>query len=59
VDTIFVAGKIVKQHGRLLGFELPDLRRRTEIALDGLYSRAGVPKNSNWVPEPYREGSGS
>jgi 5-methylthioadenosine/S-adenosylhomocysteine deaminase len=55
VDTVFVAGKIVKEHGRLLGFELRDLRRRTEAAIDGLYSRAGVPKKANWLPEPYRE----
>ena len=58
VDSVFVAGKLVKEHGRLLGFSLPDLRRRTEATLDSLYSRAGVPRD-NWVPQPYRGGTGS
>lgn len=56
VDTVFVAGKIVKEHGRLLDFAIPDLRRRAEAALEGLYSRAGVPVR-NWVPKPYSEGT--
>ena len=58
VDSVFVAGKLVKEHGRLLGFSLADLRRRTEAALDSLYSRAGVPRD-DWVPQPYRGGTES
>jgi len=56
VDTVLVAGRIVKEHGKLLGVDLADLRRRTESALDNLYSRARVPRD-NWVPQPYREGT--
>ena len=56
VDTVFVAGKIVKEHGRLLGFAISDLRSRAETALENLYSRAGVPVR-DWVPKPYSEGT--
>jgi cytosine/adenosine deaminase-related metal-dependent hydrolase len=32
VDTVLVAGRVVKRHGRLVGVDLPGLRRRAEAA---------------------------
>jgi len=58
VDTVLVAGKTIKEHGRLVGFDLQGLRRRTESPVDSLHSRAGVPKKINWLPEPYRGDAG-
>jgi 5-methylthioadenosine/S-adenosylhomocysteine deaminase len=47
IDTVFVAGRIVKQNGRLLRVDLPRLLQRLNEARDHLLSHAGViPK---WV----------
>jgi 5-methylthioadenosine/S-adenosylhomocysteine deaminase len=47
VDTVLVAGRIVKQHGRLVRVDLPSLLRRLDAARDHLLSSAG--KISYWV----------
>jgi cytosine/adenosine deaminase-related metal-dependent hydrolase len=47
IDTVFVAGRIVKHNGRLLRVDLPRLLQRLNEARDHLLSHAGViPK---WV----------
>ena len=40
VDTVFVAGKIMKWKGQLLGVDLQKLRRLADRARDGILSRA-------------------
>jgi cytosine/adenosine deaminase-related metal-dependent hydrolase len=42
VDTVFVAGRIVKRGGKLLGVDLPALYAKVYAARDGLFGRAGV-----------------
>src|SRR5215813_2321523 len=42
IDTVFVAGRIVKQDGRLLRVDLPSLLRRLDNARDYLLAHAGV-----------------
>src|SRR5262249_55382624 len=42
IDTVFVAGRIVKQDGRLLRVDLPRLLQRLADARDYLLSKAGV-----------------
>jgi 5-methylthioadenosine/S-adenosylhomocysteine deaminase len=42
IDTVFVAGRIVKHNGRLLRVDLPRLLQRLNDARDHLLSHAGV-----------------
>jgi cytosine/adenosine deaminase-related metal-dependent hydrolase len=55
VDSIFVAGKPVKRHGKLLGIDFPAFRRRVDACRDGLFARAGVPTDGSWIVKPYEE----
>lgn len=57
VDTVFVRGKIVKRHGKLVEVDVRSLRRRMEGTVDGLFGRAGVPRDGNWLPTPYTGGT--
>lgn len=57
VDTVMVAGRVVKRGGKLLGVDLAALRTRTEAAADGLFERAGVPRDGSWLPAPYTRGT--
>ena len=57
IDTVLVRGKIVKQHGKLVGVDVKALRRKTERAVDSLFSRAGVARDGNWLPKPYVKGT--
>jgi len=41
VETVFVAGKVVKWQGKLVGVDLNRLRRLIEKSRDGVLSRAG------------------
>jgi 5-methylthioadenosine/S-adenosylhomocysteine deaminase len=41
VDTVFIAGKVVKWQGRLVGVDLGRLRRMIEKPRDGVLARAG------------------
>jgi len=41
VDSVFVAGKVVKWQGRLVGVDLGRLRRMVEKSRDGVLARAG------------------
>ena len=40
VDTVFIAGTIVKRGGKLLGVDLPKIRREVEASRNGVLSRA-------------------
>ncbi|GAA3566464.1 amidohydrolase family protein [Amycolatopsis ultiminotia] len=42
VDSVFVAGKAVKRHGRLLGLDLPRLRTRLLESRDRIAAAAGL-----------------
>ena len=41
VETVFVAGKVVKWQGKLVGVDLGRLRRMIEKSRDGVLARAG------------------
>jgi 5-methylthioadenosine/S-adenosylhomocysteine deaminase len=45
VDTVFIAGKIVKRGGKLVGVDLNKIRRTIEASRDGVLARAGYPRN--------------
>jgi 5-methylthioadenosine/S-adenosylhomocysteine deaminase len=47
VDTVMVAGRIVKQNGQLTRVDLPSLLRRLDGARDYLLSKAGA--ISHWT----------
>jgi cytosine/adenosine deaminase-related metal-dependent hydrolase len=57
VDTVFVRGRAVKRHGKLVDVDVKALRNRMERAVDGLFARAGVPREENWLPKPYTGGT--
>ena len=56
IDSVFVAGRAVKRHGRLLHADVAALRTRMEAATDALFARAGVPRDGSWLPVPYAGG---
>jgi 5-methylthioadenosine/S-adenosylhomocysteine deaminase len=56
VDTVMVAGKIVKRDKRLLDVDLQHMRARVDAARDGLFRRANVPSDGSWLPRPFSEG---
>jgi 5-methylthioadenosine/S-adenosylhomocysteine deaminase len=45
VETVIVAGKVRKWKGRLLGVDLPHLRRQLEASRDYIFSAAKVPQD--------------
>lgn len=57
VETVLVAGRVVKRGGKLVGVDLPGLRRRVEAAVDGLFARAGAPRDGSWLPPLYVGGA--
>jgi 5-methylthioadenosine/S-adenosylhomocysteine deaminase len=50
VDTVLVAGRVVKRGGRLLDVELPTLRSRLVESRDRIAAAAGVPLDGTWHP---------
>ena len=56
MDTVIVAGRLMKRHGKLLHADVQALRQRVERACDGLFERAGVPRDGTWLPQPYVAG---
>jgi hypothetical protein len=44
VENVFVAGKVRKWQGKLVGVDLPRLRSHIETARDGLLQRAHYPR---------------
>jgi cytosine/adenosine deaminase-related metal-dependent hydrolase len=45
VDTVLIAGKVLKRNGRLVGVDMNKIRRDVETSRDGLLARAKYPKN--------------
>jgi 5-methylthioadenosine/S-adenosylhomocysteine deaminase len=50
VDTVIVAGRVVKRDGALVGVDLPALRHRLLASRDRLAAAAGVLLDGSWVP---------
>lgn len=50
VDTVLVAGEVVKRGGRLLGVDLPALRTRLLGSRDRIAAAAGVAVDGSWTP---------
>ncbi|WP_103354590.1 amidohydrolase family protein [Amycolatopsis sp. CA-128772] len=51
VDSVFVAGRAVKRHGRLLGVDLPSLRARLLASRDRIAAAAGIAVDGSWQPQ--------
>ena len=45
VETVIVAGKVVKWKGNLLGFNIPQLRQQLLASRDYVFAAAGIPQN--------------
>jgi cytosine/adenosine deaminase-related metal-dependent hydrolase len=45
VENVFIAGKVMKWQGKLVGVDLGQLRRKIDTARDGLLARAKYPRN--------------
>jgi cytosine/adenosine deaminase-related metal-dependent hydrolase len=54
VDTVLVAGEVVKRHGKLVGVDVDRVRALAEEARDHVLGAAGVPRNTNWIPDSYQ-----
>jgi hypothetical protein len=52
-----VQGRAVKSHGKLVDIDVHALRRRVEGSVDGLFARANVKRDGNWLPDPYVGGT--
>jgi hypothetical protein len=50
VETVIVAGKVRKWKGRLLGFDLDNLRKQLENSRDRIFEAAGIPVELFRVP---------
>jgi 5-methylthioadenosine/S-adenosylhomocysteine deaminase len=50
VDTVLVAGEVVKRDGRVLGVDLPALRARLLASRDRLAAAAGIALDGSWLP---------
>lgn len=57
IDSVFVRGKALKRHGKLVDVDVWALRRRIDSATDGLFARAGVSRDGKWLPAPYTGGT--
>lgn len=53
VDTVMVAGRIVKRRGSLVDFDPSMVRRRAEAARDRIMTGAGVDDPGAWLPDLY------
>ncbi|MFJ4713506.1 amidohydrolase family protein [Streptomyces sp. NPDC088785] len=51
VDTVLVAGRVVKRDGALVGVDLPALRARLLASRDRIAAAAGVPLDGTWTPQ--------
>ena len=52
VDTVLVAGEVVKRDGRLLGVDLPALQARLLASRNRIAAAAGIPVDGTWRPRP-------
>lgn len=53
VDTVMVAGNIVKQHGKLVGVDMTALKRKAEKFREDYFKKCNVPYDGLWMPKPY------
>ncbi|MGW2483894.1 amidohydrolase family protein [Streptomyces sp. NPDC001571] len=51
VDTVLVAGRVVKRDGALVGVDLPALRARLLASRDRIAAAANVPLDGTWAPQ--------
>jgi len=52
VDTVLVAGRVVKRDGVLVDVDLPALKARLVASRDQVASAAGIPLDGTWRPQP-------
>ncbi|MFC8519706.1 amidohydrolase family protein [Streptomyces sp. NPDC057257] len=52
VDTVLVAGRVVKRDGALIGVDLPTLKERLTASRDRVAAAAGVRLDRTWRPQP-------
>ncbi|XUL85610.1 amidohydrolase family protein [Streptomyces galilaeus] len=52
VDTVLVAGRVVKRDGVLVGIDLPTLRSRLLASRNRIAEAAGIPLDGTWRPRP-------
>ncbi|MFE2416455.1 amidohydrolase family protein [Streptomyces hokutonensis] len=52
VDTVLVAGRVVKRDGALVGADLPALRARLLASRNRIAEAAGIPRDGTWRPRP-------
>ncbi|MDX3641396.1 amidohydrolase family protein [Streptomyces sp. MB09-02B] len=52
VDTVLVAGRVVKHNGVLLDMDLPGLRTRLLASRNRIAAAAGIPLDGTWRPQP-------
>jgi len=45
VDTVLIAGKVMKRAGKLIGVDLNKIRRTVEVSRDAVLARAKYPRN--------------
>ena len=50
VDTVLVAGRVVKRDGALVGVDVPALRARLLDSRDRIAAAAGVALDGTWIP---------
>ena len=50
VDTVLVAGRVVKRDGRLVGVDLPALQGRLLESRNRISAAAGIPLDGSWRP---------
>ncbi|QUQ65774.1 amidohydrolase family protein [Kutzneria sp. CA-103260] len=50
VDTVLVAGRVVKRDGVLIGVDLPALRARLLASRNRIAAAAGIPVDGTWRP---------
>lgn len=55
VDTVLVAGRVVKRDGVLVGVDLPALRSRLVASRDRIAAAAGIPLDGTWRPQSESE----
>lgn len=51
IDTVLVAGHVVKRDGVLVGVDLPGLRTRLIESRNWIAAAAGVPLVGTWRPQ--------
>ncbi len=56
IDTVFVQGRIVKRHGKLVDVDLRALRKMMDKQRDSLFQRAKVPTDGTWPAGPSSRG---